>query len=1428
MINSKSLWLCSTIAIVLIICGCFALWAALLAKEDLSKDMLRKASMVAESINIDRIKALTGDKSDLKNPQYLRLKEQLILLRNLYDDCRFLYLMGRRDDGKIFFFMDSEPTGSKDYSTPGQIYDEVPEGCLRVFNTRNGEVEDSYSDRWGDRVSAFVPIHDPKTAIHILSTRNEAQNMVKKAVEFYRKNGKELLLKEINNSNGQFRVGDLYAFAYDSNMTMMAHPVKPQLVGKNLLNKKDWAGGQYFRNDIQDLALSKGSGWIDYEYENPVNKQREPKSTYIQRVDDLIICAGAYRGTGAIVAVLGVDIDSIKLNMMIFRPTIPVLLFTVALIIVIVIGWRLFFIRANINGIPPLWMRFLEPCLAAIVGIIVTIFATWIFYIHNIEHRKEAFIQLASNRVKAIAEKMYKIRDTELEGLAHLYEGVDYISSKKFLEFTDYLTINPSVHWSWTPIVALEDKVKFEEVTRLEGYRDFEIWQQNRQGDRIPVLKRELYYPLLHTTEVKGKKTEFIGYDLGSEPIRYAALQEAAKTGLTTCTEPITLVYENNNQKAILIYRPVFINRNLNLININGSDVSGLTRNNTKHLRGFVVAALRMGNLLRTTAMDNSLFMKISLLKDGEIQHIEDGWTQDNIPPPLGLEMTFPIVAFGKVFALTVYSSDEFMTLYPKWYAILAAIAGIVITIAIVFVILISIRSREKLETLVLKRTVKLNESESMQRILLDNLPVGVVILNPENHTIERINHYVANMFGNSAEHLVGRRCNSIICPAKEFYCPVQNPDREFYNAEQEMLRYDGSVITILKTVQWIEINGKRKILECFVDISDRKVAEESLLETNKQLEEAINRANKMAVEAQMADIAKSEFLANMSHEIRTPMNGVIGMAGLLLDTELNYEQRRYAEIVRSSAESLLSIINDILDFSKIEAKKLDLEMFDFDLLSLLEDFSAIFAIRANEKGLKFFCNVDSDVPNRLCGDPGRVRQILTNLTGNAIKFTDQGEVLIHVSLDREEPFTNSQSQSRSSLIEEKSVMLRFSVSDTGIGIPEDKLSMVFEKFSQVDSSTTRKYGGTGLGLAISKQLAELMGGAIGAKSEEGKGSKFWFTACFIKQIEDRVSSIKELSLDKQDKIEIDVKENSFADRDARILLVEDNITNQKVELAILKKLGLAADAVANGAEAVKSIETLPYDLVFMDIQMPVMDGFEATRQIRNLEEQRQEDLALDGLEDEYFQIENRSIPIIAMTAHAMRGDREKCLQAGMNDYISKPVSPDAIASILERWLPKKTVIKRNMLKNQQIQIQNQSKNKIDEEQNSSFSNYYKLEIDKNKIPIFDKAGFMERIMDDEELAVTLLDVFIEDIPEQIDLLKEYVNSADNEKIERQAHSIKGACVNIGGEVMRLVAYNMEKAAKDGNMDIVKELMVELESQFEQLKKAILYSKRAI
>jgi PAS domain S-box-containing protein len=681
----------------------------------------------------------------------------------------------------------------------------------------------------------------------------------------------------------------------------------------------------------------------------------------------------------------------------------------------------------------------------------------------------------------------------------------------------------------------------------------------------------------------------------------------------------------------------------------------------------------------------------------------------------------------------------------------------------------------------------QLRESEKRLQTIMESLPAGVCIIDAITKEILDINPAAVRMAGLTRDQMVGRTCHRFICPAELGKCPITDLGQGVDNSERTLLSAQGEKKPILKSVIPVNLNGRPCLIESFVDITQRMQVEErlkrsqiDLAETNRQLEGAIAHANRLALQAEVANAAKSEFLANMSHEIRTPMNGVIGMSGLLIDTELTAEQRRYVEIVRTSAHSLLAIINDILDFSKIEAGKLDLETLDFDLPTTLDELSEMLALRADEKGLEFTCRVDSGVPCQLRGDPGRLRQILINLAGNAIKFTSAGQVSIQVSLV---PSASAHS------------LLRFEVKDTGIGIPADKLGQLFEGFVQADRSVTRKFGGTGLGLAISKRLARMMGGDIGVDSQEGRGSRFWFTARFEAGTEaHRTQPARPDCLSEGLATAVGGSHpgrpspspalhhptvSSADPRKVRILLADDNATNQAVAMAMLERLGYRADAVANGLEAIRALSQIPYDLVLMDVQMPEMDGLEATRRIR----------------DPKTGLPQPRIPIIAMTAHAMKGDQDMCLAAGMDDYLAKPVQSSQLSKVLQRWLDRPTVRATQTITSPVPALPD--------------------------VKTFDRIDCMDRLGHDENLLRRIITVFLGDGEQQIRNLSAALASTDQEEIRRLAHKVKGAAASIGAIALRELTAKLETDAAHHALERPAEWIPLLHESFKALKNSL-------
>jgi len=541
-------------------------------------------------------------------------------------------------------------------------------------------------------------------------------------------------------------------------------------------------------------------------------------------------------------------------------------------------------------------------------------------------------------------------------------------------------------------------------------------------------------------------------------------------------------------------------------------------------------------------------------------------------------------------------------------------------------------------------RARAVQESADQLRLLTDAAPIGIFQTDAENRYLYT-NPRWTEITGLRAEEATGKRWDTILDPDDRTIPAAAAGEDLMYRAELchrfQIHSATGPDRVILVTSKSIpdDEGGVAGWVGTLADVTAEAGAEAAMSDARDEANEGSQ--------------LKSDFLANMSHEIRTPMNGIIGMTDLLLETELDTVQRDYAQTVRNSGEALLTIINDILDFSKVEAGKLELEQIDFSLGRIVNDVVSLLARPAHDKGLELTGIIGDSVPALVNGDPGRVRQVLTNLVGNAIKFTQSGGIVVRTDMVD---------------VTSTSTDIRFEVSDTGDGIAPEKLETVFQPFVQADTSTSRKYGGTGLGLAISGQLVALMGGECGVSSELGTGSTFWFTIQVSLDSGDESFTVLSPDADLAEVAVLVVDENArqrsvVSDyvpgaapgrpRGDRILLAEDNLINQKVAIAMLSSGGYKVDIAPNGEVAVRAAASQPYDVILMDCQMPVLNGYEATAAIR----------VQEGTD--------RHTPIIAMTAGARREDRERCLAEGMDNYLAKPVSKDALLALVARYAAK-------------------------------------------------------------------------------------------------------------------------------------------------------------
>ena len=823
-----------------------------------------------------------------------------------------------------------------------------------------------------------------------------------------------------------------------------------------------------------------------------------------------------------------------------------------------------------------------------------------------------------ARRIDLIATTLENEITTNIESLYQLeplYRHIPDVSDELFMqEAQKIISRYDSIQaLEWIPVVKQENRQAFES-SRRKTYRNFQITEKKNSSTMSRASIRDVYYPVSIVAPIKGNEAA-IGFDLASNLERKNTIVSATSTGKLTATAGINLVQIEGQDKGFLVFLPIYL-----------SDDQSDSDN--QQLKGFVLGVFQSTQLLQNVLPENIKKLTHFQLFDvtnREEQLLTEKKTLNTEYSTLSVNVVLKDVA-GRVWSFKATASENYLKENHSKSPVIVFILGCMFLFMMVKYVAHILTTSQHIERQVKTRTKDLDKSHRFITTLTNAVPTLLAYVDQHERFVF-VNKNYQKIYNVNANKINGDFVKNTMSMAS-YNLLKKNID----------LALNGHVVNFLDEIisdddsYWFNVtytpdrDSANQVIGFFIsleDVTSEKENEDKLQQNalemklkSKALEEAKNKA-------EAATQAKSSFLANMSHEIRTPLNGMLGTLSLLEDSKLTLEQLKYARLAQSSADILLTVINDILDISKIEAGKLTLENRSFDLSALVSSFNGVYKTVAQEKGLSFVLNYQITRPVYLYADEIRIKQILNNLTSNAIKFTENGSVNVTIELI---PTADKFDQ------------LKMSVQDTGIGIEASGLENLFSAFEQQDASTTRKYGGTGLGLAISQSIARMMSGEITVKSNVGQGS------CFCCTIQVQKAEIDTERVAASAEIDGSILHNK------KILLVEDNRVNQVVAKNMLTTLGCNVEIAENGLQALEILNSVRFDLVLMDCMMPIMDGYEATQKIR-------QKLSLNAL------------PIIAMTANAMKGDKQKCLDFGMNDYISKPINKVKIKNILYQWL---------------------------------------------------------------------------------------------------------------------------------------------------------------
>ncbi len=995
-----------------------------------------------------------------------------------------------------------------------------------------------------------------------------------------------------------------------------------------------------------------------------------------------------------------------------------------------------------------------------VLGIGITLATTYLSYqaeqqgrLHELENR--AYIYMSHIR-KSLLTNM-----NSLLSVRGVFNAVPNVSHDEFRIFTEPALIShPEIQFlAWAPRVTREARSAHEHRAAETGLQNYAIMELDGPWQLRTARQRDQYFPVFYLNPLASSR-EYLGYDFSTDTMFKRHMRKALESGKAVATAPIGLnllvehepgeVASSQDEPGLLVFLAVY----------HSPHVAQSQQQQEDQLKGYVVALYKLNELFSTAVADldtQGLSVQVDDISltdlPREVYSVHSDKQHRNIAGKYRGEVerknTYQevLTLAGRDWRFKMRFTDQ-ANRASQWVPNLVFAGGVLFTGFLAAYVIGNSKRRSIIEDMIEERTAELREiSERVQKVL-DNTGEGICGIDVHGNTTF-VNQAALSITGFEEKDFLYRNQHSLIhhhYPDGRIY-----PDHEckIYKAftegvttrsdDEVFWHKDGYAIPVEYTATPMR-DDEGKILGAVVvfhDIRQRKQYEDELIEARNY--------------AETASRAKTTFLATMSHEIRTPMNGMLGMAQLLEQTSLNEKQATYVKTLIHSGKALLEQINDILDFSRIEAGKLHLENTPLNLKQTCQDLMHLLENGAEAKGLYLRLNYADDCPTLFIGDKLRIRQILLNLVGNAIKFTSSGGVELNISCHG---------------VKASQVRLQFEVKDTGIGIEADKLKHLFDSFTQVDASTTRKYGGSGLGLAISRQLAELMDGDISVSSELGKGSSF----------------VLRLALHETMELAMELPENlEQLCFEGRVLLVEDNFVNQQVANAMLTQLGLDVELAENGEEALKKFQQNDFDLILMDCQMPIMDGYTATQKIRQQEH-------------------GERVPILALTANVLPEDVQRCIEAGMNACVHKPIEVDVLQSRLKEWLPYDVAGPQ----------QQEEPGEKPMSASDDVSHYVNLDTLSNL------ASLMGEVFDQ------LIPSYIEASDKCFNDVRDLVQQQDFETAERLFHSLKSSSRNLGAMKLGDYAERLEAVMRDKQVEQLEPGFTEASDMYQQVRAILL------